>query len=150
MLLNMFENEKSNLQIKFNYQMKLFAYYFKYFQNNNIRKSWDCTKTPNHPTLKANSTLRIGGRCDYYFAKIKRKDEPLLYIHFSVTCLCFSWYYTHCLRLVSIFVIITNMLSMKAISNGTRFYLCIICFSRVLVTCLIILQYFCVLYFILT
>ena len=51
-LLNMVENDDSNLQAKF----RVHITFHKYFQNNPILKSRDRTNPPDLPTLKAYPT----------------------------------------------------------------------------------------------
>ena len=48
----MLENDDSKLQTKFEVHN-----HFKYFQNNQILKSRDCTNPPDIPTLEAYPTL---------------------------------------------------------------------------------------------
>ena len=45
------------------------AYQFKYFQNNPILKSLDCTNPPNLPTLKAYPNPGGGGRFEFFSLK---------------------------------------------------------------------------------
>ena len=63
-LQNMLENGHSNLQNKV-----WSAYYFKYFQNNPIKKSRDRTNPPDLPTLKAYPTPSVAGR--FYILSLK-------------------------------------------------------------------------------
>ena len=54
----------------------LTAYHFKYVQNCQILKSWDCNPPPTHlPIWKAYPTPGVGGRFEIFFTKKKRKDE---------------------------------------------------------------------------
>ena len=62
-LLNMLENDDSNLQKKV-----WSACHLKYFQNNQILKSWDYTPPPNL-TLKADPTPGGGGRFEIFSLK---------------------------------------------------------------------------------
>ena len=51
----------------------LTAYHFKYLQNNQIRKSWDCTNPPDLPTLKAYPTPGVSGRFEFFSLKWRER-----------------------------------------------------------------------------
>ena len=69
-LLNMLENDDSNLQTKFSVHITS-----NYFQNNLILKSWDYTN-PYLSILKAYLLNPEGGcRFNFVLAKIRGKDE---------------------------------------------------------------------------
>ena len=66
---NMLENGHSNLQTKFGVHITSNIFKIIQFKNHAIAPA------PHLPTLKACPTSGVGGRFDFFFAKVKGKDE---------------------------------------------------------------------------